>query len=88
VVFYDDLVAAPEARARSLYDALGIAWSPAIMSRYREAAQGLVVSNETWKSNNFGAIRPRPATPDEAADLPLIGRVLRRQYEALHGARG
>jgi hypothetical protein len=27
-------------------------------------------------------------TPDEAADLPLIGRVLRRQYEALHGARG
>jgi hypothetical protein len=88
VVFYDDLVAAPEAGARSLYDALGIAWSPAIMSRYREVAQGLVVSNETWKSNNFGAIRPRPVTPDEAADLPLIGRVLRRQYEALHGARG
>jgi hypothetical protein len=87
VVFYEDLVAAPEEQARSLYDALGIAWSPAIMSRYRDVAQGLVLSNETWKSNNFDAIGPRTAVPDEPA-VPLIGPLLRRQYEALHGACG
>jgi hypothetical protein len=88
VVFYDDLVAGPEAGTRSLYAALGLAWSPDIMSRYRDVARDLVVSGETWKAKNFEEIGRRPETKDEGGVYRLLSPWLRRRYEALHGARG
>ena len=71
-VFYEDLVADPEAAARSLYQALGLAWSPDIMERYRDVARDLVVSTETWKNRNFGAIQER--APADAAGSGVIDR--------------
>lgn len=88
VVFYDDLVADPETGARALYAALGLAWSPDIMSRYREVARDLVVSGETWKSKNFGDIARRPAAPPAGGAYRLLAPWLRRRYGALHGAGG
>ena len=86
VVFYEDLVADPEAAARSLYQALGLAWSPDIMERYRDVARDLVVSTETWKKRNFGAIQER--APADAAGSGVIDRLLERTWRELHGTRG
>ena len=88
VVFYDQLVAEPEAGARALYAALGLAWSPDIMSRYREVARDLVVSGETWKFKNFDDIARRPSAPPEGGAYRLLAPWLRRRYGALYGARG
>jgi hypothetical protein len=88
VVFYEDLVAAPEARARALYAALGLGWSGDIMSRYREVARDLVVSGETWKNNNFESIGLRGDRSGGDRGVPLLAPLLRRQYEALRGACG
>jgi hypothetical protein len=88
LVFYDDLVAAPEAQARALYAALGLGWSGDIMSRAREVARELVVSGEIWKKNNFEPIGSRAERSGDDRGVPLLAPLLRRQYEALHGACG
>lgn len=85
-VFYEDLVADPETAARSLYQALGLAWSPDIMERYRDVARDLVVSTETWKNRNFGAIEA--GAPAATGRSGLIDRLLERTWRDLHGARG
>lgn len=59
VVFYEDLVAAPELVLRAVLDSLQLPWSPKVLSDYAAAADRLIAKGEHWKAGNRGAIGGR-----------------------------
>ena len=56
VVFYEDLVAAPEPVVRRILTFLELPWSPKVLSDYAAAAGPLISRGEHWKANNRGVI--------------------------------
>jgi hypothetical protein len=89
-VFYEELTTRPEATLRRLLGELDLPWEESILERFGPVASQLATSQETWKADMSGAIRPsQSASLALSAEQRLhVEKGLRRDlYQRLRGIR-
>ena len=83
IVFYDEVVAEPEATAKRLLTGLGFPIDTYDYANYSRVAESLILPSETWKAKNTGAIGQSTADESRAeADEAANRRGLPDLYDA------
>ena len=94
VVFYEELIRAPEAVLRPLLAFLELDWQPSLLVRDSRTAASLITEAETWKKRLDEPLEPRPSKEErlDEAQRELIARQLEPQLygrlRELAGPRG
>lgn len=78
-VFYERLIAEPEATLARLLGELGLEWESGILAEYARTAERLVTEQEAWKRNIGGGIRRTKAAGRGLSDAQRV-----RVTQSLH----
>ncbi len=82
-VVYEALVNEPDRVTRRLFESLGLDWQDDVLQRYAAESQSLITNEETWKSNNAGAIEA-PVKSTGQLDKAQLQRVTEGLDDALY----